>query len=102
MMADWNPYCDSFTGRIMGVFVRQKALKCASNCIIELGLPRQCKSKIKVLPGGRTRDRTLDLSRVKEEPRLQGGHSRPYVESKNTLQCKDFMQYLTSNGHTWP
>src|SRR5258708_38815987 len=27
--------------------------------------------------GGHTSDRTLDLSRVKEEPRLQGGHSRP-------------------------
>jgi len=43
--------------------------------------------------GGRTRDRTLDLSRVKEEAGLQGGHIRPYVESKKTLQYKDFLQY---------
>src|SRR5258708_38510441 len=49
--------------------------------------------------GGRTRHRILDLSRVKEEPRLQGGHSRPYVESKKTLQCKDSLQYLTSIDH---
>ena len=42
------------------------------------------------------------LSRVKEEPRLQGGHNKPYAESKKTLQCKDFLQYLTSIGHTRP
>jgi hypothetical protein len=54
--------------------------------------------------GGRTRDRTLDLSGVKEEPPLQGGHSRPYAESKKPFQCKDILQYSTSIsiGHTWP
>ena len=39
---------------------------------------------------------------MKEEPRLQGDHSRPYAESKKTLRCKDFLQYSTSIGHTRP
>jgi hypothetical protein len=47
-------------------------------------------------------DRTSNLSRMKEEPRLQGGHSRPYTESKMTLERKDFLQYLISIGHTRP